>query len=253
MNKTSLSRLIDDHQPDAIQRRLNRPNQSNVVADSVLGGIDGCVTTFAVVSGVIGANIYPPVAVVLGFANLVADGFSMAVSNYEAIRTEEERVQSLRQLEDEHIDKVPDGEKEEVRQIFSSKGFTGSTLDSIVSTICSNRRLWIDTMLSEEHQVHPSSRSPIKAALATFLAFVFVGAMPLIPFLLTSLTKQSQFILSAALAAIMFFGIGAVKSHLFSKPIMIGGLKTLLIGGTAATLAFATGFLLKGVFGIDSV
>jgi len=50
--------------------------------DFVFGAIDGTVTTFAVVSGVVGASLSPSIIIILGFANLFADGFSMGVSNY---------------------------------------------------------------------------------------------------------------------------------------------------------------------------
>lgn len=53
----------------------------------VYGGTDGVVTTFAVVAGSIGASLSPAVVLILGFANLLADGFSMAISNYLSIKS----------------------------------------------------------------------------------------------------------------------------------------------------------------------
>lgn len=84
MATPSRERLLGDHQPTAVRNRLAAPARASTLPDAVLGGIDGCVTTFAVVSGAFGAGFSPQVALVLGFANLLADGFSMAVSNYEA-------------------------------------------------------------------------------------------------------------------------------------------------------------------------
>jgi vacuolar iron transporter family protein len=141
MHITPEKQLYEDHQPEAITERLKRPAAQNNIADAVLGGIDGCVTTFAVVSGVVGAGLSPAVALVLGFANLIADGFSMAVSNYESIRADEDYIHSVRQMEEAHIDQVPEGEQEEIRQIFSAKGFSGSVLETIVDTICADRHL----------------------------------------------------------------------------------------------------------------
>ncbi|WP_459782554.1 VIT1/CCC1 transporter family protein, partial [Photobacterium sp. R1] len=106
-----------------IRERLKIPAKENIASDVVLGGIDGCVTTFAVVSGVVGAGFSPVVALVLGFANLIADGFSMAVSNYESIKTQGEFIKSLRDQEQDHIEKIPEGEREEIRLIFINKGF----------------------------------------------------------------------------------------------------------------------------------
>ncbi len=250
MKNEIAEKLSEEHRPEAIREKLKKPIKENVASDAVLGGIDGCVTTFAVVSGVVGAGFAPSVALVLGFANLIADGFSMAISNYESIKTTQEFIQSIRDSEKEHIDKIPSGEREEIRQIFKNKGFSADVLETIVETISADRKLWIDTMLMEEHGVQKTSKDPLKAAIATFTAFILVGSMPLIPFMIPDLEKDQQFTISACLAALMFFSIGALKSRIFSKPVFISGAKTLLTGGTAAMLAFAVGYLLREIFDI---
>lgn len=250
MSQNAKEKLALEHRPEAIRERLKRPVEENVTSDAVLGGIDGCVTTFAVVSGVVGAGFSPSVALVLGFANLIADGFSMAISNYESIKTTGDFIQSIRDSEEEHIDKIPEGEREELCQIFKNKGFSGEVLEKIVNTISADRRLWVETMLTEEHGVQKASRDPVKAAIATFGSFVVVGSMPLIPFMIPGLEKNTQFTISACLAALMFFSIGAMKSRVFSKPVFRSGVATLLTGGTAAALAFVVGYLLRDIFGI---
>lgn len=250
MNQDAKEKLAEEHRPEVIRERLKGPVKENVTSDAVLGGIDGCVTTFAVVSGVVGAGFSPSVALVLGFANLIADGFSMAISNYESIKTAGEFIQSIRDSEEEHINKIPEGEREELRQIFKNRGFSGEVLENIVDTISADRHLWIETMLTEEHGVQKRSRDPIKAAIATFCSFVVVGSIPLIPFMAPELEKNTQFAISAGLAGLMFFSIGAMKSRVFSKPVVLSGVRTLLTGGTAAALAFAVGYLLREVFGI---
>jgi vacuolar iron transporter family protein len=248
--KNAYEEHVRDHHPDAIKRRLNRPAETNVIGDAVLGGIDGCVTTFAVVAGAVGAGFSSTVALVLGFANLLADGFSMGISNYESVRARQELIDSIRRTENEHIEKYPAGEREEIRQIFQKKGFSGETLDKIVDTISGDRRLWIDTMLMEEYGVQTEGSNPLKSAVATFSAFILVGTMPLAPFMIRSLEMQVQFLISIALAGLMFFSIGAAKSLAFGKPALGSGIKTLLTGGAAASLAFITGYALRTAFGI---
>lgn len=253
MNRDTEGKLAEEHLPEAIRERLKSPAKQNAISDAVLGGIDGCVTTFAVVSGVVGAGFSPSVALVLGFANLIADGFSMAISNYESIKAAGEFIQSVRVSEQEHIDKIPIGEREEIRQIFKKKGFSGEVLEKIVDTISADRRLWIDTMLTEEHGVQKIGRDPVKAGITTFGSFIVVGSIPLMPFMVTGIEKGSQFTFSACLAAIMFFSVGAMKSRLISKPVFRSGMGTLLTGGAAATLAFLVGYLLGEIFGIGAV
>ncbi len=242
MKPISRKTLESEHKPEVIALRLQRPPQSQNISDAVLGGIDGCITTFAVVSGAFGAGFSPAVALVLGFANLFADGFSMAVSNYEAIKAQQEFTENIRRSEGEHIDRIPEGEREEIRQIFQKKGFEGETLNTIVETICQDRELWIETMLTEEHGIQITHPKPIKSGFVTFIAFVGVGSIPLLPFLIPSLEMTQQFIISAILAGIMFFLIGTFKSLFLNKPMLRSGLSTLLTGGTAASLAFLTGY-----------
>ena len=250
MKNTSLDQLQKEHSPDAISKRLHKVSGSQNVSDAVLGGIDGCITTFAVVSGAVGAGLSASIAIVLGFANLFADGFSMAVSNYESIKAVQDFADDTRRTEEDHIDQVPEGEREEVRQIFQNKGFAGSQLESIVATICQDRKLWVETMLTEEHGLQKTPFSPVKSGFVTFISFVFVGALPLLPFLFTTIEMDRQFIMSTVIAGLVFFSIGMLKSYVFSKPMLRAGLITLLTGGAASGLAFLTGYILREVFGI---
>ena len=238
-----------EHLPEVIAQRLDAPNKTQNISDAVLGAIDGCVTTFAIIAGAVGAGFPASVALILGFANLFADGFSMAISNYEANKAQQEFVESVRKTEAEHIQKIPEGEREEIRQIFQRKGFNGEILETIVNTITQNKTLWIDTMLLEEHGLQPEVQNPIKAALITFGSFLLVGAIPLIPFFISAITINQQFILSAIFAGIMFFMIGMLKSMVFAKPIFLSGVQTLLTGGAAASLAYLTGYILREQFG----
>ena len=250
MKKTSNEELIQDHRPEVIEQRLRQTPRSQNLSDAVLGGIDGCVTTFAVVSGSVGAGFSSSVALVLGFANLFADGFSMGISNYESIKVQREFAENIRRTEEKHIDEIPAGEREEIRQIFQQKGFKGEVLNEIVETISRDRQLWIETMLTEEHGLQKLGPSPLRSAGITFAAFVFVGTMPLMPFLISALEMKSQFILSLFLAGIMFFLIGMLKSLIFVKPIFRSGLSTLLTGGIAAGIAFLTGHIFRQLFDI---
>lgn len=249
--------LLREHQPRAIARRLDGPYRVSVLPDAILGAIDGCVTTFAIVAGATGAGFSATVALVLGGANLVADGFSMAISNFEAARAQRDHANKLRQQEQEHIAAIPEGEREEVRQIYRRKGFNGPLLEDVVKTISDNKALWIETMLREEHGLAGSTPQPFRSALATFSAFVLVGIFPLLPFAFDALgiysPGHSLFAWSAALAALMFFLVGMLKSALLGLPIWRSATQTLISGGTAAALAFFSGYVLRQVFGIDSV
>lgn len=242
--------LIKDHHPEVIRRRLSQIPKKQNISDAVLGGIDGCITTFAVVSGSVGAGFPSTVAVILGFANLIADGFSMAVSNYESSKAEQEFIESIKKLEEKHIDEIPEGEREEVRQIFQAKGFNDELLEKIVETITADKRIWLEVMLSEEHGLSKIRPAPSMSAGVTFSAFISVGTIPLIPYLVPSLTIHHQFAISAFLAGIMFFLIGMLKSLVLAKPLLLSGIRTLLTGGAAAALAYFTAYFLREILNI---
>jgi VIT1/CCC1 family predicted Fe2+/Mn2+ transporter len=243
-------KLVQDHQPEMIRQRLSQGPKRQNISDAVLGGIDGCITTFAVVSGSVGAGFPSSVAVVLGFANLFADGFSMAISNYESSKAEQEFFESIRKSEKSHIDEIPEGEREEVRQIYKAKGFNGELLEKIVDTITADKRIWLEVMLVEEHGLSKTSPTPMISAGVTFIAFISVGAIPLIPYIVSSIEMTQQFMISTFLAGTMFFLIGMVKSLALDKPVFMSGLRTLLTGGTAAALAYFTAYFLREVFNI---
>jgi VIT1/CCC1 family predicted Fe2+/Mn2+ transporter len=230
------------HSREEIIARCTGEFQASYLRDWVYGGIDGTVTTFAVVAGVIGADLSVITLFILGFANLVGDGFSMAAANFVGTQSEREEHDYYKAIEEMHTDTVPEGEVEEVRQLFKRKGFVGDDLERIVAHIISDRKLWIDTMLKEEYGLSAGIRNPLKAASFTFIAFTVCGFVPLLPFLF----KMSQaFLTSCVATGILFFLIGSLKSKWSIKPWWKLGLQTFLIGTIAAGLAYAVGLLFR--------
>ena len=236
--------LEHDHSPEAIRARLNDGQRPNYLRDFVYGGIDGAVTTFAVVSGVSGAELSDGIVIILGVANLLADGFSMAASNYSGTKTEIDDAKRLRAVEEKHIRLAPEGEREEIRQIMAGKGLTGDTLEGAVEAITADRRVWVDTMLSDEYGLASSQRAPLYSALATFLAFVVCGGVPLLPFLLDG---ASPFHWSLTMTTAVFFAIGSIKSRWSLSPWWRSGLESTAIGLVAAAVAYLAGYLLGGL------
>lgn len=237
------------HSPEEIEQRLAAPKQNSYLRDFVYGAIDGTVTTFAVVSGVAGAELDSSIVIILGAANLVGDGFSMAAGNFLGTRAEQQEIERVRQMEESHIDNFPDGEREEVRQLFAAKGFAGDDLERAVDVITSDRRQWVDTMLTDEHGLNLNGPDPLKAAAATLVAFLLLGAIPLLPFIMNYLngTPSAPYVLSTALTGVAFFLVGTAKSRFVDQSWIMAGIESLLIGGSAAVLAYIVGALLKGI------
>lgn len=242
--------LPAEHTPMAIAERLARYPSASYLRDIVYGAIDGAVTTFAVIAGVVGAGLPNGVIIVLGLANLLADGFSMAVGNYLGTKADRQLLGQARHTEERHIDLYPQGEIDEIREIFRQKGFDGELLDRIAQVITGNRRLWVDTMLKDEWGLALSGPTPWKAGLATFVAFVVIGFVPLIPFVLllsTTVPAARMFLLSSVMTAAAFFVVGATKSRFVNEHWLRSGLETLAVGGGAALLAYLVGVLLAGL------
>jgi vacuolar iron transporter family protein len=250
MPSTGPRQLEVDHTAEAVRRRLAGPPPVSYLRDFVYGAIDGTVTTFAVVAGVEGASLAASVVIILGVANLGADGFSMAVSNFLGTRAGAQQRERARREEQRQIELLPEGEREEIRQLFAAKGFAGAELERIVEVITSDREVWVATMMSEELGYGADAANPLRAAASTFLAFVLVGFLPLAPFILDSITPgalAAPFAWSAVLTGMAFFIVGGLKARFVDQPFWRSGLETLAVGGAAAVLAYALGNALQGV------
>ncbi|MEZ5853414.1 MAG: VIT1/CCC1 transporter family protein [Hyphomicrobiaceae bacterium] len=236
--------LEHDHSPAAISERLAADLRPNYLRDFVYGAIDGAVTTFAVVAGVEGANLAPRVVLILGLANLFADGLSMAASNYSGTKAEVDDARRLAEVERRHIRVDADGEREEIRQILRLKGLEGEVLEQAVGAITSREDTWVAMMLAEEYGLPAVQRAPLRSALSTFAAFLVAGAVPLIPFVLG---MANAFSIAAVLVAIVFFAIGSMKSFWSLQRWWWSGMETLAIGASAAAVAYLVGYLLQGI------
>ena len=235
-------RLEHNHTAEEIRERLARDPHGNYLRDWIYGGIDGTITTFAIVAGVVGADLPGSVVLVLGLANLVADGFAMGAGNYSATKAELDDYVRLLAIERKHIALVPSGEREEIRQIFGLKGFGGAELERIVEVITSDEDRWARTMAVEEYGLSPAVKSPVLAALSTAAAFFICGLVPLVSYLIAY-----SFCVCVIATGLVFFTIGAMKSRWSLAGWLRSGLETLVIGMSAAGLSFAIGYGLKTI------
>ena len=231
-----------EHTPEAIRARLTNAPRTSYLRDWVYGGIDGSVTTFAIVTGVGGASLSHRIILILGVANLLADGFSMAASNYLGTRTELQEAEALRAIEQRHIESNAEGEREEVRQIFAAKGFAGHDLERAVATVTADDVRWIEFMLGEEYGLARATRSPAAAAAATFSAFIVCGLVPLLPFLFH---LPNAFSVSIAMTGCAFFLVGSARSKWLLLSWWRAGAETLVLGAIAAALAYGVGWLTR--------
>lgn len=228
------------HAPDAVAQRLAEGGKGGTLKDLVYGGIDGTVTTFAIVAGVEGAGLSHGVIVALGIANILADGFSMAAGNYSGTKAELDDRRRIVRVEEDHIKNHRDGELEELRQILERRGLSGDVLDAAVTEISAKEDKWLGLMLTDEYGLTRDEPHPMRAALATFGAFLVAGSVPLLPFVLGF---SDAFRTSIILTLVTFFLIGTAKSRWSLSSWWKSGAETLLIGAVAAAIAYGVGSL----------
>lgn len=238
----------EEHTPEAIRERLTGGISQGFLKDSIFGAIDGAVTTFAVVSSVAGAGLPAGLVIILGAANLIADGFSMASGNFLGTRAENQAARRTRREEEHEIEMHPEGEREEVRQIFAAKGFSGEQLESIVGVITADKQRWVDTMLQEEHGIHADLPAAWKAATATFVAFLVIGSVPLIAYVVDLAIPGliGNVFATACLLTMVSFGlVGALKARVVGQNTLTGIIETIAVGALASGLAYGVGYLLR--------
>jgi vacuolar iron transporter family protein len=216
----------------------------------VYGGIDGAVTTFAVVAGGYGANLDPGILIILGFANLLADGFSMSVGAYLSAKSERDNFDKHEKIEYWEIENLPELERNEIVEIYKEKGFNGELLEKIVDHICSDKDLWVAEMMKDELGMMRESKSPFKIGLATLISFILVGFIPLTVYLWGFFfpIELNSFFLTSLLTGLAFILVGWLKGIVNQTSSIRSIAETLALGLLAAVVAYYVGDILETFF-----
>lgn len=216
----------------------------------VYGGLDGIITTFAVVAGVAGAALESKIVLILGFANLIADGLSMAVGDYLSTKAENDYNTAERKREEWETENYLSGEKKEMVEIYESKGVPKEEAEIIVEKLSKYKPAWIDVMMKEELGIIENQSSPVKNAAVTFGSFVVFGFVPLLTFVIAKILPALNgvtFPMAIVLTSGTLFILGIIKTKITTKKWHLSGLETLFVGGVAALVSYAIGNLLTKV------
>ena len=219
------------------------------LSEFVYGGIDGCVTTFAVVAGSVGAGLDSSVIIILGFANLLADGFAMSVGAYLSTKTEKDNYSKHKNRELESDSKDPNYKKVRITQVFQSLGYKEKALDVVVDQVTNDSERWIDIILKEEMKIIPENKSPLKIGGVTYFSFILIGIIPLLVYVLDYLIpiKGDLFVIASVLTGFGFLIIGWLKAHVNKTRILKGIIETLALGAVAAIVAYFIGDFLESL------
>lgn len=217
---------------------------SEYLSNAVYGGLDGTVTTFAVIAGAVGAGFPSSVILIMAMANLLADGFSMALGNYLAHRSQIQFNQREILLIRQQIKDSPEETERLLSKLYIGRGFTVSLTKQMISLITTEPSFEEQELMLEK-RIQPVLVKPTISALITFAAFVGVGIFPVLPVLFSS---TQNFWLELLMVLVVLFILGSLRCKITAVSWWRGGLEVMLAGLAASTIAYATGELLSRLF-----
>lgn len=220
-----------------------------IIRDIVFGANDGLIAAFAVVSGVNAAVQTNKIVFIAGIAEMIGGTISMGLGAWLAAKSEHEYIESERDRELYEIDNLPDRERQEIRDIYSAKGFEGPQLEEIVKTICSDKQRWLDIMMKEELNLNVNQpKTPLKSALATGTAYAIGAAMPTFPYAFIPISHA--FMVSIILTILTLFFVGAGKTYVTGRNWLKSGMEAVLVGVLAGSATYLIGKLVGNLIGI---
>ena len=222
--------------------------KNNSLRDVILGGQDGLVNMLGIALGVVAAGGSNRVLVVTGIAAAITESISMGAVAYTSFGSERDFYLAEKETEQSEISSDPEEEREEIRGIYATKGFSGQLLDDVVSTITSNRETWVSTMMDEELHIQPiEEQSLLRSSVIVTVATLIGHLIPLVPFL--AVTGTPAVVAAIVLSGVTLFAVGAYSAKTLIGDWRKSGLQMLIIGLGAAALGFVIGRLLQSVGG----
>lgn len=247
--KKDVDKMIKAHSLEAPER--HQQEAGKYVKSIIYGGVDGIITTFAIVAGVVGAGLKLEIVIILGIANLLADGLSMGIGDYLSTKAEREYEADERRREVWEVENYPEGEKQELIELYQDKGISEEDSIIIVDILSKYPEAWVDIMMAEELEIITSKDSPLKNGIATFFSFAIFGFVPLLSYVISMMVEALRndpllsFIIAIILTALTLFTLGALKVKVTGKNFMKSGLEMFFLGGLAAGAAYGIGVGLK--------
>ncbi len=219
--------------------------QGAIFRDIILGGQDGIVNVLGIMLGVATATGSSQIVLLSGFAAIFAESVSMAAVAYTSSRAEIEHYRAEVEREKAEMANLPDIERQEIRDIYRVKGFEGEFLEQIVDKICSNDRIWLDTMMKEELKLEnpDDGMSPFKRGILVGASALVGSFIPIVPFMF--MAPQPALPVALVVSLAILFTVGAIKSNMASGKWLRGGLELMLIGGAAALAGYLVGLFFQ--------
>ncbi|CAI5728691.1 hypothetical protein KXD40_007352 [Peronospora effusa] len=222
------------------------------IKSAVYGGLDGIITTFATVTSVAGSGLPHSVILIIGLAHLVADGLSMGLGDMLSSQAETDLANHERSREVWEFENFPEGEIEEMIELYEKKGVSTEDALLVVHTLAKYKEAFIDIMMVEELNIMPveDEDSPLTGGIITFLSFMLCGVIPLLSYLVNlfpgiNMSQHTTLYLSCFLTVVTLFLLGAVKGKFVGQKMWRAGGSMAINGTIAAACGWVIGYLLQ--------
>lgn len=226
----------------ATPKRREEHRETNWLRDVILGGQDGLVNILGIILGVIAGGGSKTVLLAAGFAAAITESISMGAVGYTSAVAQRDYYRAEQAREESEIEHTPEEERQEIREIYAAKGFSGELLDQVVDTITANRDSWLSTMMDEELHLQPVQTPDIlRSAVVITIATLIGHLIPLLPFVW--LSRTTALVTAFVLSALVLFGVGVYSSLTLVGDWRKNGIKMVVIGLGAAAVGFLIGRL----------
>ncbi|HZY39164.1 MAG TPA: VIT1/CCC1 transporter family protein [Mucilaginibacter sp.] len=220
---------------------------SDTIRDIVIGMSDGLTVPFALAAGLSGAGSTSGIVVTAGIAEIVAGSIAMGLGGFLAGRTEADHYKSELKREYEEVDRVPEQEKAEVKEVFAEFGLSPTLQHQIADEMAKDKDKWVDFMMRYELGLEkPEANRATQSAVTIGISYIVGGIIPLSPYFFIR-ESQTALYYSCAITMVCLFVFGYFKSKVTGQPVLTGALKVLFIGALAAAAAFFMAKLINGV------
>lgn len=233
---------------------------SEYIKSIVFGGLDGIITTFAIISASAGAGFGTDVILLMGFANLIADGISMGFGDFLSSQAELDYALNERKREEWEVDNYLEGEKTEMVELYVAKGMTKEEATTVIDVFARHKQMFVDLMMVEELglEVPDAEAQPWKEGLVTFTAFLIFGSVPLWMYVIFKLADPAgtlsadlMFGLTCVATAVTMFLLGVFKAGITKQNRFKSGGFMLMNGSIAAASAYFVGWLFEEALGVQ--
>ncbi|MDX6248178.1 MAG: vacuolar iron transporter family protein [Kribbellaceae bacterium] len=207
---------------------------------ATFGVMDGLVSNFALVAGVVGGGASGKVVIMTGLAGLVAGACSMASGEFTSVSSQTELMQAEIEAERRELQVHPEDELRELALMYEAKGLRPELAAEVARELTADPAVALDVHVREELGVDPNDLpSPWVAAGSSFAAFALGALIPLLPFLFGAASVLPALLLSVVGLVVT----GGIVARITARPFWYGGGRQLLLGGLSAAVTYAIGLL----------